>query len=63
MPRLAPEAEARQLIDRQLEQCGWEVQDPRTLFCRIARRIAWPYPINLPDAAKASGKWPLRNRS
>jgi hypothetical protein len=40
MPRLDPEAEARQLIDRQLEQCGWAVQDRREMNISAALGVA-----------------------
>ena len=40
MPRLDPEAAARQLIDRQLEQCGWNVQDRREMNISAAVGVA-----------------------
>jgi type I restriction enzyme R subunit len=40
MPRLDPEAAARQVIDRQLEQCGWAVQDRRDMNITGALGVA-----------------------
>jgi type I restriction enzyme R subunit len=40
MPRLDPEAEARLSIDRQLEQCGWQVQDRRDMNITAALGVA-----------------------
>jgi len=43
---MTPEEKARPEIDRQLQQCGWIVQDRSelnisagTFFCRIGRRF------------------------
>src|SRR5450432_2103603 len=40
MPRLDPEAEARLSIDRQLEQCGWAVQDRGDMNITAALGVA-----------------------
>lgn len=40
IPNSTPEALARQKIDDLLQQCGWEVQDKRTLNLSAARGVA-----------------------
>jgi hypothetical protein len=54
--RLAAEARARVLIDRQLTDAGWSVQDSRSLNVRRSDVETWIKQMNAP------GSLPARSR-